>query len=65
MSALVGIGSATWEEFVASAFISLAATVGVAVVASRIYQRAVLKTGSRVKIGDLVFGRASRRSFSK
>jgi ABC-2 type transport system permease protein len=58
MSVLVGLGKATWWEFLASAFISIAATAGMAVLASRIYRRAVLRTGGRVSL-RVLFGRHS------
>jgi ABC-2 type transport system permease protein len=54
MSVLVGLGDATWWQFVASALISIAATAGMAVVAARIYQRAVLRTGGRVRFRELI-----------
>jgi len=59
MSVLVGLGKATWWEFVASALLSIAATAGMAIVASRVYRRAVLRTGGRVSIRFL-FDRQSR-----
>jgi ABC-type Na+ efflux pump permease subunit len=43
-----------WWEFTASVLISVVATVGMAIFAARIYRRAVLRTGSRVKIRELV-----------
>ncbi|MGH8995169.1 MAG: ABC transporter permease, partial [Acidimicrobiales bacterium] len=54
MSALVGLGQTTWWQFVLSALISIGATAGVAVFAARIYQRAVLRTGGRVRIRELL-----------
>jgi ABC-2 type transport system permease protein len=54
MSVLVGLGQATWWEFVASVLISIAATAGMAVVAARIYRRAVLRTGGRVRLRELL-----------
>ncbi|MFZ0666837.1 MAG: ABC transporter permease [Acidimicrobiales bacterium] len=54
MSVLVGLGQATWWEFIASVLISIAATAGMAVVASRIYQRAVLRTGGRVRLREVL-----------
>ena len=58
MSVLVGLGRATWWEFVASALISIAATAGMAMLASRIYRRAVLRTGGRVSL-RVLFNRRS------
>jgi ABC-2 type transport system permease protein len=58
MSVLVGLGKATWWEFLASALISIACTAGMAIVASRIYRRAVLQTGGRVGFRDLLSRRA-------
>jgi len=54
MSVLVGLRQATWWEFLASTLLSLAGTVAVAVFAARIYRRAVLRTGGRVRLAELV-----------
>ena len=54
MSALVGLGQVTWWQFVISALISVAATAGMALFAARIYRRAVLRTGSRVRLRELL-----------
>jgi ABC-2 type transport system permease protein len=58
MSVLVGLGKATWWEFLASALISIASTAGMAIFASRIYRRAVLRTGGRVGLRDVLYRRA-------
>ncbi|HEV8066061.1 MAG TPA: hypothetical protein VGP46_14570, partial [Acidimicrobiales bacterium] len=60
MSVLVGLGRATWWEFLASALISVAATAGMAIVASRIYRRAVLRTGGRVSLKDVLYRRSAQ-----
>jgi ABC-2 type transport system permease protein len=54
MPVLVGLGLVTWWEFVASVLISLVGTVGMAIFAARIYRRAVLRTGGRVRFGQLL-----------
>ncbi len=54
MSVLVGLGQATWWEFVASVLISIAGTAGMALFAARIYRRAVLRTGGRVRLRELL-----------
>ncbi len=54
MPTLVGLGQAAWWEFLLSSLTSLASTVLVAAVASRIYRTAVLRTGGRVGLRDLV-----------
>ena len=54
MSVLVGLSQATWWEFLGSALVSVAATAGVALFAADIYRRAVLRTGARARILDLV-----------
>ncbi len=54
MSVLVGLRQVSWWEFVASVLITMVATVGVALFAARIYRRAVLRTGGRVRLGELV-----------
>jgi ABC-2 type transport system permease protein len=54
MSALVGLGQVTWWQFVISALISVGATVGMALFAARVYRRAVLRTGARVRLRELL-----------
>jgi ABC-2 type transport system permease protein len=54
MPVLVGLSQVTWVEFVASVLISVAGTVGMAIFAARIYRRAVLRTGARVRIRQLL-----------
>jgi ABC-2 type transport system permease protein len=54
MSVLVGLSQVTWWQFTVSVLITVASTVGMAVFAARIYRRAVLRTGGRVKIRELV-----------
>jgi ABC-2 type transport system permease protein len=53
MSVLVGLSEVTWWQFVLSALISIAATAGMALFAARIYRRAVLRTGGRVRLREL------------
>ncbi len=54
MSVLVSLHQATWWQFTGSALISLAATACMAVFAARIYRRAVLRTGGRVHLRELL-----------
>lgn len=54
MPMLVGIGDVNWWQVVLSALISVAATVAVARLAATVYQRAVLRTGRRVKLRDVL-----------
>jgi len=58
MPVLVGLGAVSWWEFLASAVISVVCTLGVARLASVIYKRAILRTGARVKLRD-VLGRTA------
>jgi hypothetical protein len=44
-----GLGQVTWWEFIAAVLIIIAGTVGMAAFAARIYSRAVLRTGGRVR----------------
>ena len=53
MPVLVGLGSATWWEFLISVALTLAAIVGVARLASTVYFRAILRTGGRVHLREL------------
>jgi ABC-2 type transport system permease protein len=52
MPTLVGLGAVTWWQFAVSVVLSVAATVGVAVVAGRVYRTAVLRTGARVRVRE-------------
>jgi ABC-2 type transport system permease protein len=54
MSVLVGLNQVTWWEFVASVLVTIAGTAGMAVFAARIYRRAVLRTGGRVSLRELL-----------
>jgi ABC-2 type transport system permease protein len=54
MPILVGLARVQWWEFVASVLISLAATAAVARLAAAIYRRAILRTGGRVRIRDVI-----------
>jgi ABC-2 type transport system permease protein len=53
MSVLVGLSQVTWWQFVASVLVTVVGTVGMAVFAARIYRRAVLRTGARVRVREL------------
>jgi ABC-2 type transport system permease protein len=55
MPVLVGLGLVQWWQFVASVILSLAGTAGMAWVASGIYRRAVLRSGQRVRLRDVVW----------
>jgi ABC-2 type transport system permease protein len=54
MPVLVGLGQVTVWGFVASALISVACTIGVARIAGVVYRRAILRTGARVRLRDVV-----------
>ena len=54
MPTLVGIGAATWWEFAISVVLSIVSTVAVARLATSIYRRAILRTGRRVRIRELM-----------
>ncbi|HEX3794216.1 MAG TPA: ABC transporter permease [Acidimicrobiales bacterium] len=53
MSVLVSLSQVAWWQFVISVLITLASTAGVALFAARIYSRAVLRTGGRVRLAEL------------
>ena len=50
MPTLVGFGEATWWQFLLSVMMTLVCTIFVALVAARVYRRAILKTGGRVRL---------------
>ena len=54
MPVMVGLGQVNWLEFCTSALISIVCTVGVARLATAIYRRAILRTGRRVKLREVV-----------
>jgi len=54
MPVLVGLGKATWWEFLLAAALSVASTVAVARFAAGIYRRAILRTGRRVKLREVL-----------
>jgi ABC-2 type transport system permease protein len=58
MPVLLGLGRATWWEFVASAALCVVCTIGVARLAGEIYRRAILRTGRRVQLRE-IFSRAA------
>jgi len=58
MPVLVGLGQVTVWGFLASVVISIACTVGLARGAAVVYRRAILRTGSKVRLRDVI--RAAR-----
>ncbi|HBW18329.1 MAG TPA: ABC transporter permease, partial [Actinobacteria bacterium] len=54
MPVLVGFGAVSWWEFAASAALSVLCTVGVARLAAGIYRSAILRTGRRVRLREVV-----------
>jgi ABC-2 type transport system permease protein len=59
MPLLVALGRAQLWQFVVSVAISLAATGGLARLAGVIFRRAILQTGKRVRLGDVLGRRAA------
>jgi ABC-2 type transport system permease protein len=56
MPVLVGLGKVSWWQFVASVVLSVIGTVLVARFAARVYQRAILRTGRRVRLREVLYG---------
>ena len=54
MPVLVGLGEVSWWQFAASVVISIICTIGVARFAANIYRKAILRTGSRVRLREVV-----------
>ncbi len=54
MPILVGLRAVSWWGFAASVVISVVCTVGVARLAAVVYRRAVLRTGRRVRLRDVL-----------
>jgi ABC-2 type transport system permease protein len=54
MTSLVGLHAATWWQFTLSAVISAISVIAVARFAATVYRRAILRTGGRVRLRDVV-----------
>jgi ABC-2 type transport system permease protein len=54
MPTLIGFGEATWWQFLLSVAVTLVCTLIVASVAARVYRTAVLQTGRRVRLRELL-----------
>jgi ABC-2 type transport system permease protein len=54
MPILVSLGAVSWWQFAAAAIICLASTVGVARIAASVYRRAILQTGRRVRLREVL-----------
>jgi ABC-2 type transport system permease protein len=54
MPTLIGFGEATWWQFLLSVMVTLVCTLVVALVAARVYRTAVLQTGGRVRLRELL-----------
>ncbi len=54
MPTLIGFGEATWWQFLLSVVVTLVCTLVVAFVAARVYRTAVLQTGRRVRLRELL-----------
>jgi ABC-2 type transport system permease protein len=54
MPTLVSFGAATWWQFAISVALSIGSTIAIARLATSIYRRAILRTGRRVRIRELM-----------
>jgi ABC-2 type transport system permease protein len=54
MPVLFALGQVAWWQVVASGLITAAATIGMARLAAVIYRRAILRTGSSVKLKEVL-----------
>lgn len=54
MTALVGLSAVSWWQFVISVLISIASTIVVARLAATVYRRAILRTGRRVHLREIL-----------
>ena len=54
MPVLVGLRAVSWWEFAASVAVSIVCTVGMARLASNVYRRAILRTGRRVQLREIL-----------
>jgi len=61
MTTLVGLDAVTWWQFALSAIIAAASVPVMARLAAAVYRRAILRTGRRVRLREIVSERAERR----
>jgi ABC-2 type transport system permease protein len=61
MTVLVGLSAVTWWQFLLSAAVSVACTVAIARLAASIYRRAILRTGRRVRLREVLSGARNSR----
>ena len=54
MTGLVGLHAVSWWQFTLSALLCAASVVGAAGLAATVYRRAILRTGRRVRLRDIV-----------
>jgi ABC-2 type transport system permease protein len=59
MPALVALSAVTWWQITISIVLTLVATIGVARLAGSVYERAILRTGQRVRLRELGLGRGA------
>ncbi len=54
MPVLVALGAASWWQFTLSALISIVSTIAMARLAALVYRRAILRTGGRVRLREVL-----------
>ena len=54
MTTLVGLGAVTWWQFLISAALTVASAIVLARLAATIYRRAILRTGRRISLRELI-----------
>jgi ABC-2 type transport system permease protein len=54
MTALVGLDAVTWWQFTLSALLTVASMAAVAALAATVYRRAILRTGRRVRLREIL-----------
>jgi ABC-2 type transport system permease protein len=54
MPVLVALGQVSWWQFTSAVAISLLATIAVSRLAATVYRRAILRTGQRVRLRDVI-----------
>ena len=65
MPVLVGLGTVSWWQIVVSAVISVVCTVGVAKVAADVYRKAILRSGPRVRLREVLSHSPGRCGLSR
>ncbi|MBO0883736.1 MAG: ABC transporter permease, partial [Mycobacterium sp.] len=62
MTALVGLGAVSWWQFLLAVLLTVISTIVVARLAATVYRRAILRTGRRVRLREILTNRPNQQA---